>query len=180
MPEKLTGPIACAVVDGKTTVFYVDSAKFLVSLVNTVDDDREFAQTDDVRRDNYTGKAIKVDSGGSPKDVKSNTKDIAAISYKLPGDEPTAPTRARIYYIHPDGYIAELCKNEVNKPWFKGDLDAKKFPAVPDTPITATWSNGSNSIKVVYYRPEKDTRAPFVAWVDGVAGWQTAWIQIDQ
>ncbi|KAF2729519.1 hypothetical protein EJ04DRAFT_568590 [Polyplosphaeria fusca] len=173
MPEKLTGPIACAVVDGKTTVFYVNSVKFLVSLVNGEDGDKEFVQTTSRMRENYTGKALRVDGT----DVKSNTKDIAAISYKLPNDGPNAPTKARIYYIHPDGYLAELCKNE--GPWFKGDLDAKKFPAVPDSPITATWSSGSNSIKVVYYRPEKDTRAPFVAWVDA-GGWQTAWIQIDQ
>jgi hypothetical protein len=155
-----TGPIAAAVVDGKTTVFYVDSSKFLVSLANRVANDGEFVQTDNKRRNNYTDTPLQVND----EDVKSNTKDIAAISYNLPSDQAGAATRARIYYIHPEGYLAELCKNDTNQPWFKGDLDKKKFPAVPDTPVTATWSPGSASIKVVYYRPEQSKKAPYVAW----------------
>ena len=76
-------------VDGKTTVFYVDSAQFLVSLVNKVGGDKEFVQTTTNRRGNYGDEAIQVDD----QDVKSTTKDIAAISYKLPSDGADKATR---------------------------------------------------------------------------------------
>ncbi|KAF2729520.1 hypothetical protein EJ04DRAFT_568591 [Polyplosphaeria fusca] len=182
MSEKPTGPIAACEVDGKTTVFYVDSHDFLVAKSNTVNKDAEFLQTKTKRRGNYSDVTIQVpDKNGELQDVKSETKDIAAVSFNIGTfQNPIIRASSRIYYIHTDGYLAELAKDG-NVNWSEGTLDLKRFPAVPNTPISCCLSNASDTIKVIYYRPEQNTRAPYVAWFNGTTGeWLTSWIVNDQ
>jgi len=180
MSEKPTGPIAACEVDGKTTVFYVDSNEFLVAKSNTVNKDAEFIQSNVKRRGNYSDVTIQIpDASGELQDVKSKTKDIAAVSFNI-GTFQNPIIRSRIYYIHPDGYLAELAKDG-NVNWSAGALDQKRFPAVPNTPISCCLSIASDAIKVIYYRPDQNTRAPYVAWYNGATGeWLTSWIVKDQ
>jgi hypothetical protein len=69
---------------GKTTVFYVDSSDFLVSKCNMEGKDAEFMQSDVKRRNNYSDMTVQVpDRNGELQDVKSRTKDIAAVSFNI-------------------------------------------------------------------------------------------------
>jgi hypothetical protein len=71
-------------VNGKTTVFYVDSNNFLVTLKNPVKDDAEFVQSKTKRRGNYRDETIQLpDASGELHDVKLETKDIAAIAFNI-------------------------------------------------------------------------------------------------
>jgi hypothetical protein len=82
-----------------------------------------------------------------------------------------------LYYISPDGVLKELCKDSgaESRAWTNGLLNDSKFPAVPNTPITAVLSAKAKSIKVYYYAPAKGgENAPWVAWHEsGSKGWNT-------
>jgi hypothetical protein len=102
------------VVDGFTTVFYVNSAGFLLQLANEYEDDGEIVQTSETYRENYNDDPVKAGKEGAAKkdtkDVKSETKDIAAISYKLPSDPADGPSRVCLQNHDAETLIANTAR----------------------------------------------------------------------
>ncbi|KAL6705188.1 hypothetical protein ACN47E_007293 [Coniothyrium glycines] len=155
---KVTGPIAACIAEGQSRVFYVDDDESYVHyLTNDEDYDAERIRAPGKTRINYRDKTIRINDD----DIKSATKDIAAVSF--PG--PNNVLRTRVVYTNPDGYLANLNKDG-NDGWTFGSLHDKKYKAVKDAPITATHSPASDSLKIFYHRDggEKVQNAPWVAW----------------
>ncbi|KAF2804345.1 uncharacterized protein BDZ99DRAFT_502737 [Mytilinidion resinicola] len=152
--------ISGCIVDGKSTIFYTDEHGFLHTLQNKINSDVEPLATQG--RVAYDDNILTL--GGQ--NVKSLTRDIAAISFPLAGANFT---RSRLYYIDTNSTLQELQK-EGSEDWKVGQLGKDLGVIVKKhSPITAFLSVNSDSIKVYYYKDGAQGGKPYVAFWNGTS-----------
>ncbi|KAF2499352.1 hypothetical protein BU16DRAFT_557681 [Lophium mytilinum] len=149
--------ISGCIVDGKSTVFYTDEHGFLKTLQNAAKTDSEPLAT--AGRAAYRDDLLTLND----QNVKSLTRDIAAISFPL----LNSFTRSRLYYIDTNSTLQELQK-EGSENWKVGQLGTDLGVTVKKhSPITAFLSVNSDSIKVYYYKDGAQANKPWVAFWNG-------------